>query len=129
MQTLRNLFGQPCPIIGRYSPDLGRKAISWVPQSTVGCCTNIAADSLQQFIVANDRRWNVLNIVHDSILAECPAGEEKELAAVMADAMTFEFESPVDGWRFSIGIEKQIGMNWGKYNETENPAGLKVFTE
>lgn len=126
MGTLRNLFGQPCPIVGKYSPDLGRKAISWVPQSTVGCCTNIAAVRLQNLIVTNNHRWNILNIVHDSILAECPLGEEQNLATAMSTAMTFEFKSPKDDWTFAIGVEKQIGMNWGKYNETENPNGLKV---
>jgi DNA polymerase I-like protein with 3'-5' exonuclease and polymerase domains len=128
MSTLFNLFGQQCPIIGRYSPDLGRKAISWIPQSTVGCCTNIATCRLQDHIEAQRLPWHILNIVHDSILAECPREQGPTLAMEMAKAMSFKFVSPLDGWEFGIGVEKQIGMNWGKYNETENPDGLQVFT-
>jgi len=125
--TIRNLFGQPVSFIARFTTALARTGISWIPQSTVGQCSNIAAVKLQDYIVSNNLSWNILNIVHDSILLEAPSHQADQAAAVTADCLSFEFTSPIDGWKCRIGVEKQLGDNWGKWNETENPNGLKVI--
>ena len=124
---INNLFGWGVRLIQRYTTAAGRTAISWAPQSTVGVATIVAAVRFQNHIEANSRRWNALNIVHDSILAEAPVEEAVDAANVLADAMTFTFTSPIDGWQCTIGVEKSIGKNWGKYDEKENPEGLKVI--
>lgn len=124
---IRNLFGWEVRLIQRYTAAAGRTAISWGPQSTVGIATVIAAARYQEFIEHNGRLWNCLNVVHDSILAEAPIPEAAEAAEALAQAMTFEFTSPIDGWKCRIGVEKSIGMNWGKYDEHENPQGMKVI--
>lgn len=126
-EPIYDMFGADVRLIQRYTAELGRTAASLPPQRTVGLITIIGASRLQRYIEDNNRRWNVLNIVHDSILGESPIDEAVELATKMAECMTFELTSPVDGWKFSIGVEKSIGMNWGKYDETDNPEGLQVI--
>jgi len=121
-----NLFGERAQFIGRYTAALTRKVISWRPQSTVGQCTNKAFILMQDFIEANNKDWDLLDPVHDSILGECPDEEVPEFISVMRRAMTFKFVSPVDGWEATIGVEAQVGKNWGKWREDENPEGLKV---
>lgn len=125
--TIRNLFGHPVTFVRRFTTDLARTGISWIPQSTVGQCSNIAAVKLDEYIRANNKPWLINNIVHDSILAEAPADQVQELADVTAKCLTFTFQSPLDGWECTIGVEKQIGSNWGKHDETENPNGMKVI--
>ena len=124
---INNLFGWGVRLIQRYTTAAGRTAISWAPQSTVGVATIVAATRCQVHIELQARRWNLLNIVHDSILLEAPTDEAAQAADVLADCMTFTFTSPIDGWQCTIGVEKSIGKNWGKYDEKENPEGLKVI--
>lgn len=125
--VIRNLFGHPITFLARFTTSLARTGISWVPQSTVGQCSNIASLRLHERILQNGWRWNILNIVHDSILAECPISEAALCANVIAECLTFTFKSPIDNWECTIGVEKQIGNNWGKYDENENPDGMKVI--
>ncbi len=124
-QPLYNLFGEAALFIARFSGSLARTAISWRPQSTVGQCTNRAFVKLQQRIEHEGEVWNLLDPVHDSILAECPDDEVPELINAMRTAMTYTFKSPIDGWEATIGVEAQVGKNWGKWSE-ENPNGLVV---
>lgn len=121
-----NLFGHRAQFIGRFTGSLARTVISWPPQSTVGQCTNIAMNRLQGEIEQNNHKWNILAPVHDSILVECPIPEQDECAAALKRVMSFTLKSPVDGWECAIGVEVQRGRNWRKYDEKENPDGMKV---
>lgn len=123
-----NLFGHQVVAYARFTSALARLAISWGPQSTVGQCSNIAACRALQYIYDSGRKWHLHNITHDSILFSAPAGEIEEASKLFAKFMSFEFTSPMDGWKCSIGVERQIGDNWGKYDEDENPAGLRVVS-
>lgn len=124
---LQNLFGWEIKVIQRYTTSLGRTCVSWRPQSTVGIAGIVGAIRLQAYIEQNGKNWNVLTITHDSNLSEAPITEAEECANVSADCLSFEFISPIDGWKCRIGVEKSIGDNWGKYDEEENPNGLKVI--
>lgn len=122
-----NLFGWRVKCIQRYTTAVGRTCISWGPQSTVGIATVVAGQRFQAYIEKLSRNWNLLNCVHDSLLAEGPAEEVEELAKVLADCMTFTFTSPIDNWQCTIGVEKSIGDNWGKWDKEENPNGMRVI--
>ena len=122
-----NLFGWKVKCIQRYTTAVGRTCISWGPQSTVGVATIQAGQRFQLYLEDHNRNWNLLNCVHDSLLVEAPADEVVEAANVLANCMTFTFTSPVDGWQCTIGVEKSIGNNWGKWDAEENPNGLKVI--
>ncbi len=125
--TINNLFGHSITFISRFTSALARTGISWAPQSTVGVCTILAACNFQDWIEANNKTWDILNIVHDSILVQCPEDESIECADRLSHFMSMKFVSPVDGWECSIGVERQLGLNWGKYDEKENPEGVKVL--
>jgi len=124
--VLTNLFGESVRFIGRYTPNLARTGISWRFQSTVGQCSNIAMTRIQQHIERYRLKWHLLNQIHDAVLVEAPDNEALDAAHVMKEAMRFNFVSPVDGWEATIGVETQIGKNWGKYDKNDNPLGMKV---
>jgi len=124
---LQNLFSWEIKVIQRYTTALGRTCVSWRPQSTVGIAGIVGAVRLQAHIEQNGKNWNVLTVTHDSNLSEAPIDEALECADVSADCLSFEFISPIDGWKCRIGVEKSVGDNWGKYDEDENPTGLKVI--
>jgi len=126
-EPVYNLFGERALFIGRITSHLVRTVISWRPQSTVGQCTNVAYCNMQDEIEAGALHANLLDPVHDSILGECPDEEVTALVASMRRNMTYTFKSPIDGWTATIGVEVQVGKNWGKWNETENPNGLRVL--
>jgi len=124
---MQNLFGWEIKVIQRYTTSLGRTCLSWRPQSTVGIAGILGGVRLQHYIEEAGRRWNVLTITHDSNLSEAPAAEAEECAIISAECLSFELTSPIDNWKCRIGVEKSIGDNWGKYDEAENPRGLKVI--
>jgi len=124
--VLTNLFGESVRFVGRFTTNLARTGISWRFQSTVGQCSNIAMTRIQAHIERYRLRWNLLNQIHDAILVECPDNEAIDAAQIIKEAMSFKFISPVDGWEAGIGVEVQIGKNWGKYDKDENPLGMKV---
>ncbi len=103
-----------------------RDAIATGPQSTVGCIANIAACDFQDYIETQKVKWDLLNNKHDSLLAQAPAGDEalacaKVICKMMSDV---ELTSPF-GEKFYMRTEVAIGKNWMKYDEEENPNGLK----
>lgn len=124
---IQNLFGHMVVMIARFTTDLARLAISWGPQSTVGQCSNFGAVRFQQFVYKERVPWHLHNVTHDSILISFPEKDLAHAPAKLAECMSFRFTSPIDGWEAAIGVEKQVGLNWGKYNEKENPDGLKVI--
>lgn len=124
---IQNLFGHVVRLVARFTTDIARLAISWGPQSTVGQCSNIAAVRFQQHIYTTEMPWHLHNVTHDSILISFPESDVDRAPQVLADCMTFKFKSPIDGWETSIGVERQVGRNWGKYKEKENPDGLRVI--
>ena len=122
---LRNLFGYPRQFTSPYSESLIRKAISFVPQSTVGTITNIGITELQTYIEDSRKSdWDVLQNGHDSILAQCWEENEIELATKMKQVIERELVSP-RGEKFRMESEISSGYNWGKYDEKTNPEGLK----
>lgn len=120
-----NLFGYEVKFIQRFTDELVRLAVSWGPQSTIGVLACLAAIKHQTYIEDNKLDWHLHNIVHDSCLQSAPEGEIVEAAAKLDSHMRMELTSPVDGWKFTIGVEKSIGRNWGKKSET-NLTGLEV---
>ena len=121
-RTLRNLFGFPREFFQRYTDQLLRQALAFIPQSTVGCITNIAFTRLQSYIEQNDLAWNLLANTHDSILCECPIGQEDhclEALKFLEMALT-----STRGYKYKMGTEASVGFNWGK-KSPDNPRGME----
>lgn len=129
LEQVFNLFGHPARFVQRFTSSLTRLAISWGPQSTIGVATVLAALEHQSYIERNACNWHLHNIVHDSCLQSAPTDEIVDASNILAKHMSIELVSPIDGWKFTIGVEKQIGRNWGKFSDDKddlNLEGLKV---
>jgi DNA polymerase I-like protein with 3'-5' exonuclease and polymerase domains len=121
-RILKNLFNYPRRFNGPFGDDLFKQGYAYKPQSTVGTITNIAITNLQSRIDSDDSLLNgvdLLNNSHDSILCQCPMGQEKIVAAEVKKEMEIELTSP-RGEVFRMMTETQVGFNWAnktKYNE------------
>jgi len=120
--VLYNLQGFPLHITKKLFPHEYSKILDKIPQSTVGTITNIAFTNLQNFIVDNKLKWDVLQNNHDSYLGQAPDAEIMDMARVMKRFMEQELTSPF-GETFNMRSEVQIGKNWSPKSEY-NPEGL-----
>lgn len=126
-RTLYNLFGHPREFWfpDRNVPDdILKKAYAFVPQSTVAIITRQAFINLYEYIEANNLDWCLLADTHDSYMAECPIGQEHELAKKMTEFINVELTG-LDGCKFRMKSEACVGYNWAPFNEIKNPKGLK----
>jgi len=128
-KMLRNIFGWPYNLTGRDVDKLSRKDLnelySWIPQSTVACITLMAYVEMQEYIEDNNRDWHILQETHDSITMQAPESETEECAIKLGEFMQREMTSPVDGVKFRMKSECQIGYNWYNYDKDNNPLGLQ----
>lgn len=123
---LRNLFGHPRRIYGPLI-DYNIKAFyAFIPQSTVGCITNIAMVDFYNYIRKEGRDWDILNNKHDSFLYQCPANEVDESISVAQNMMNMNLVT-YKGETFKMQSEVQVGLNWGEYDKEHNNDGLKKY--
>ena len=94
-----------------------------IPQSTVGCITHKAITDMQSFIEDTGVNWDVWINGHDSMVTQCPVGEEKQCGAKSREFMEQELTSP-RGEKFRMKSEAQYGLNWGPKKDS-NPDGLR----
>lgn len=121
-----NLFGYPRQLTGRLDPNDYKEWLAFSPQSTVGCITHIAVTNFQNYINETKRPWDLLGNCHDSYLAQCPIGEEKEMGKKMLEFMCQDLVGP-HGDKFRMKAEAQTGLNWGPQKK-DNPDGLTELT-
>lgn len=120
---LTNLFGFPRSFYRRITDEVIREAISWIPQSTVGCITHYGAATTQNHIEDNDKDWDLLNNKHDSLLLQVPEVDEQESSEALRRAMEIELTSH-SGTKFTMRTEASAGWNWKKFSP-DNPRGMK----
>lgn len=113
----------------RDSDDTLKEAIAFVPQSTIG---EIINEGMWRVWKAFDRedaplRCQLLAQVHDAILIQYPdLSPEYEINIIEAVKRTMEVPIPINGRTLVIPANCEgIGWNWRKYDENENPQGLK----
>jgi hypothetical protein len=113
-----NLHGHPLAITWHEIPnDKWKEIYAIPPQSTVGMITNLCFSRIQEYTEANNLHWDHLVNCHDSILSQCPIGEEKALGLKQKEFIEQHFTSPVDGVEFNMRSETQYGFNWGVYKK------------
>jgi DNA polymerase I-like protein with 3'-5' exonuclease and polymerase domains len=126
-RCLYNLHGHPITISDY---DITEKDLkehyARIPQSTVGEITNIAFTRMFIYIQEHNKKWDLLANTHDSYMLQCPIEEGKDCATVAQEFMQQEFSSPIDGVKFSMKSEAQIGFNWAPA-KASNPNGLKTI--
>lgn len=123
-RVLFNKFGHPRRFERILTDSYIREAISWVPQSTVGCLTHQAFINVQRLIESNHRtQWDLVSNKHDSLAVECPVDDATDVAQILLSELRVPFVGR-DGVEYRMGAEAAIGRNWGKATKY-NPDGMK----
>lgn len=125
-KTLYLLQGYPIEFTSESccEPTELKEAYARVPQGTVGCITHIAFTNLQELIEDTHLQWDLLANTHDSYVAQCPIGEEKECGKIMTNFMQQDLISP-RGEPFKMRAEVNYGFNWSKQKKQVNELGLR----
>jgi hypothetical protein len=124
-KILYNLFGHPYHISDYRIEDKLKEYYAWSSQSTVGEITRIATTQLYNWIQENDKRTvDILADTHDSFLLQCRLTEVQEIVEISKQFMNIEFTSPVDGIKFNMRSEFNVGFNWGPKKDS-NKLGLQ----
>jgi DNA polymerase I-like protein with 3'-5' exonuclease and polymerase domains len=114
-RVLTNLFGYPREFHGRWTPELFREALSFIPQSTVGVLTSIAVTLLQQKIERERLAWDLLFNVHDAVVMQVP--DDMEHIKYAMKAMDDAFRQPLASRHSGVFYMKSEGMygpTWAK---------------
>jgi DNA polymerase-1 len=123
---MTTLFGRTRQFFGRPSDDHTLKeAIAFEPQSCVGDLINEG-----MLRVWNQRKplgFDLLMQVHDNIIGQVDYDEHlpRKVAAIKE---LFAVPFDVSGRTIVIPSEIKTGWNWGNFDATRNPDGLKKWT-
>lgn len=127
-RLIRNLYGFPFNITSHISDKLIRECIAWTPQSTVGVLASVAFARMQLWSEENpEYQCDVLGTVHDSVVTQQPPEYTSVIESVLGKLLEVEFTSPYDGVKFRMKTETSVGQNLAKYDEEDNPFGLKDY--
>jgi hypothetical protein len=126
-KMMYNLHGHPYMVTSHEIQESSWKELfAWIPQSSIGMITNIAYANLQQYIESERLNWDNLVNCHDSILSQCPIGQEKLLGQKQQEFIEQSFVSPVDEAPFRMRSETQYGFNWSPFKAPDkNKCGLR----
>ena len=111
-KILRNLFGYPRMFTQPIEASMYKEAFAFVPQSTVGCITNLAFTDLYNNPRIQELHADVLQNNHDSVLLQCYDRDAQEVAEIACTALNREMVSP-QGETFKMRSEAMLGPNWG----------------
>jgi hypothetical protein len=117
-RRLYNLFGYPREFTGRLTNDLLREALSFVPQSTVGCLTSIAVTELQQALEQHNWQCDILANVHDAIVTQ----HAPEIRQPVLSTIQKSFGRPLTtprGETFHMKSSAMYGPTWAKEDMIE----------
>lgn len=122
-RLLRNLFGFPRRFERLLSDAYIREAISWIPQSTVGCITHLGIRATRRDMEAGDIAGCVFNNKHDSFACLVPDAFVERVGRRMCAALCVTLTGR-DGAQFRMKSELQVGQNFKKAGP-DNPGGMK----
>jgi hypothetical protein len=109
-RELRNLFNYPRRFERMFTDGYVREAISWIPQSTVGCITHRAIRKYNADIPAG--ATPAVNNKHDSFMALAKDEVAESTAQYMSACMAAKLVGR-DGVEFVMKSEFKIGKTWG----------------
>ena len=122
-RILRNLFGFPRRFERQITDSYIREAISWIPQSTVGCITHRAYRKTYDYIEGNRLPWRLVSNKHDSYAVLAPDSDQEFVRDIMAE----HIGQHLVGKRgeFTMISDFQVGKNLKKYDPDTNPLGMR----
>jgi uracil-DNA glycosylase family 4 len=106
-------LGRKRMFFGRWSEDLVREAIAYVPQSTVGDLLNLgiirAWDNLPP-------GWELILQNHDSVLAQVPK-ETPDMHIWKFFKHYFEISLTIHNKTFKVPVDIKVGKSWGEMKD------------
>ena len=114
-RLLETPFGRKRHFIGRWGPDLVRKGLAFIPQSTVSDCLNLGIINAWPNLPPD---WNIVMQVHDSVLIQLPIGTPMEWVWKFIKHY-FEFPIRLNGTFMAIPVDIKRGPNWAELKEVE----------
>ena len=123
-KTLYNLFGYPRRFTQELNETNIKEAFAFIPQSTVGCITNIAYTKLQTYIEDTRRSWDMLANTHDSYMGQSLLVQALEFARKQKEFIEMKLTN-FNGESFQMKSETSIGFNWGPWSKSKNTCGLR----
>jgi DNA polymerase I-like protein with 3'-5' exonuclease and polymerase domains len=129
---LENPFGMRRTFWGRRWDDTTlREAIAFYPQSAVGVLTNIVLYKLwARYEGQPGAPVQILMNGHDAVIGQIREDLAATLIPEVLQEMRFPFEVlDIHGKVRAVEIpfDMEVGRNWGKYDPTHNPEGLKKW--
>jgi len=119
-RTMTTPFGRKRMFFGRWSEDLVREAIAYVPQSTVGDLLNLGIIKCWN---ALPPEWTILLQNHDSVLVQLPI-DTPDMHIWKFFKHYFEIPIEVNRKWCKVPMDIAIGKNWGEMEELK--IGTKV---
>lgn len=129
-RSLTNCFGRKVRFMGAWDDELWKAAYAMIPQSTVVDSLNIGMRKIYADEGITQRlRVDLLAQVHDSILMQIPLEifEDKGVFNRLQHVV-YEYISPEMSYnnrKFKLNIDSKVGLNWGQWNEENNPDGMR----
>ena len=114
-RVLSTPLGRKRIFFGRWSEDLVREAIAYVPQSTVGDLLNLG---IIRSWKALPPEWTFILQNHDSILASVPE-ETPHMHIVKFFRHYFEIPIEINRKFCKVPMDIKIGKNWGEMHKVE----------
>jgi DNA polymerase I len=106
----------------RGDDDTLREAIAYDPQGSL-------ADILNRGMleVWRQRTCQLLMQIHDAVLVQYPEKQEDEIIPKVLAQLRYPI-TLAKGREFAIPYGVATGWNWGKFDDKDNPDGLKAYT-
>ena len=127
--TARLLFGDDAEDVEKIRDKATRNYVQHehnvcrnAPIQGVASDTNLlACVKIQDYIEKHGKNWRIVNIVHDSIIAEIPFEEVEEYVAVCKRIMEDRDLFKDFGYHLSVPFEADfsVGINWGEQYEVQ----------
>jgi len=111
-RTLVTPLGRKRIFYGRRGPDLYRKAIAFVPQSTVGELLCISIREIHSILECQERICEILLNIHDEVVVQADPSDVQRLIPMMRELMTISHQ--VNGRELTIPVDFKVGENWGE---------------
>ncbi len=112
-RILTTPFGRKRMFFGRWSEDLIREAIAYVPQSTVGDLLNFGIIRCWN---ALPPQWTILMQNHDSVVVQLPI-DTPDMHIWKFFKHYYEIPVEIQGKWCKVPVDIQIGRNWGEMED------------
>lgn len=114
-------FGRFRRFFGRPEDDSTiRKAIAFEPQSLISDILNTGLWRIWHW-----NRVQILAQVHDAVLFQYPEDEEESIIPKAAELL--QIPVVIGSRTMTIPSEPKVGWNWGSYDDSDNPAGIRKY--